>query len=108
MNYGKECSRLRPTETSAGKGGIVALQQKRSWRTHPLSAPAPRDRLSGRAADLAPGSVRHVDDIRVTALPAALPAAKSSMETGCAATLHPRHQVSRITISRSSVISSIA
>src|SRR5579864_5253276 len=85
MNYGKECSRLRPTETSAGKGGIVALQQKRSWRTHPLSAPAPCDRLSGRTADLAPGSVRHVDDIRVTALPAG----KNGMETGCAATLPP-------------------
>jgi hypothetical protein len=34
----EKCGRLRPAETPAGKAGIVALQQKHSWRMCPLSA----------------------------------------------------------------------
>jgi hypothetical protein len=60
--------RLRPTETPAGKAGIVALQQKHSWR---------RRRLSAYGGARPPPAT-------------------------------PRHHVSRITINRNSVISSIA
>jgi hypothetical protein len=38
LRYGKKCGRLRPAETPAGKAGIVALQQKHSWRICRLSA----------------------------------------------------------------------
>src|ERR1700761_8807551 len=42
--YGKKCGRLRPAETPAGKAGIVALQQKHSWRICRVSAYAGESR----------------------------------------------------------------
>lgn len=149
---GNKCGRLRPAETPAGKAGIVALQQKHSWRICRLSAYAcesqPGTLVNGppvRAlADPAPGAAaprwqrswraRQLHDSRF--FPALQPDVENWLGFGLrradkthralnnapptpkvrttAKTTSPprrqtiRHHISRITINRISVISSIA